>query len=118
RINFGNFAPRRFDRSLLLRTVQSEERSSLGDRTAIANINLSDASYRFRNNWDGSEVKRDVGGGRMIVEDDRNQAHGQNDAGCNAPPQLKPHRVECDLPSQPLSLNIAAKEIIGQNGQH
>ena len=54
----------------------------------------------------------------MIVEDHRDQQHGEDQAAGDAPPQLEPDRVERDLLAEPLSLPVAAEEIVRKDRQH
>src|SRR5262245_37360020 len=117
RVELCNLAPRGFHSGFLLRTVQSEERVSLLHWTGVANENLSDATIRLRNDRDSAKEQCDVVRGRMVVKDDRDQRHGQNQASCDPPPQFKPHRVKRYFLAKPFSLNISTKKIVWKNGQ-
>ena len=56
-------------------------------------------------------------GRRVVVEDHRDQPDGEHQAGSDAPPEFEPDRVERDLLADPLSLAIAAIEIVRQDRQ-
>ena len=115
RLDLRNLASGGLHGCLLLRIVEPEERRSLGDRAAIPDIDLGDAADCLRNDRDGSEEQCDVGRRRVVVEDHRDQPHGEHQAGRDAPPQLEPHRVERDFLAEPPSLDVTAKEIVGKN---
>ena len=117
RLDLRDLATRGLRRGLLLRTVQPEDRLSLGDRTVEADIHLGDASVGLRNDRNRPEEQRDVGRGRMVVEDHRDQAHSENQAGGDSPPQLEPHGENGYFLADPLVLDIPAEEIVRDNCQ-
>src|SRR5262249_11011753 len=102
---------------LLSRAIQLEERLSLGDRTAKANVDFGHASGRLGNDRNGSVERRHAARRGMVVKDHRNQGHRENEASRYAPPQLEPHRVQRYFAPQALALDISAVEIIGYDRQ-
>src|SRR5262249_32373060 len=70
---------------------------------------------RLRDDRDRSEEQGDIGRGRMVVKDDRDQADGEHDAGCYSPPQLEPHGVERYLLAEALSLPVTTVQIVGND---
>jgi len=62
-----------------------------------------------------SEEKRDVGGGRMVVEDHGDEADGENETGGDAPPQLEPHGIERYFLAESLSLHVSPVQVVGND---
>src|SRR5207302_9933880 len=56
-------------------------------------------------------------GGRMEVEDDRDQGHRQHQTTNDAKPQFEPYREKRNLVAEALSLPVAAIEIVGEDRQ-
>src|SRR5215207_9833521 len=117
RINLGDLATGGLSGCLLLLAIQPEDRSAFRDPIVHPNIDLSDPPVDFRNDGDRSEVRYDVGCGRVIIEDHRDQPYGEHQAERDAPSELEPDGVERDFLAEPLSLDVAAEEIVWKDGQ-
>src|SRR5829696_2132677 len=117
RINLGDLATGGLSGCFLLRAVQPEDRGAFRDPIVHPNIDLGNPPVDFRNDGDRSEVRYDVGRGRVIVEDRRDQPYGEHQAERYAPSELEPDGVERDFLAEPLSLDVAAEEIVWKDGQ-
>ena len=117
-VDFRNLAARGLDGRLLLRTVEPEDRRTFGDWTAVANENFCDASVRFGKDRDGPKEQRGVGRRRVVVENHRDQAHRENQARRDSPPEFEPHGVKGYFLSNSLSLDISAIKIVRKDCQH
>src|SRR5215203_4405312 len=117
RINLGDLATGGLNGCFLLRAIQPEDRGAFRDPIVHPNIDLGNAPVDFRNDGDGPEVRYDVGRGRVIVEDHRDQPYGEHQAERYAPSELEPDGEKRNLLAEPLSLDVAAEEIVWKDGQ-
>src|SRR5215211_5330518 len=117
RINLGDLATGGLSRCFLLLAIQPEDRSAFLNPMVHSNVNLSDAPVDFWNDWDRSEVRYDVGCGRVIVEYHRNQPYGEQQTKYDAPSELEPDGEKCNLLTEPLALDVAPEEIVRKDGQ-
>src|SRR5262245_50758769 len=113
-----NLAARGLDGSLLLRAVEPEDRLAFLDRPTVANEDFGNAPVSFRKDRHGSEEEGDVGRRRMVVKNHCDQAHGENQARRNSPPELEPHGIKSYFLANSLSLDVSAIKIIGKDCQH
>jgi hypothetical protein len=114
-IDFSNLAFGRFKRRLLFRAIQPEDHVSLGDRRTEADVDFRHTPRRLGKNRHRSEEQRGGAGRGMEIEDHRYQRDRQHQTSRDAPSELIPDRIERDLLAEPLVLDIAAVEIIGED---
>ena len=117
-IDLGDPPPCRFESCFLLRAVELEDRLPRLHLVANIYIDLLDATASLRQKRHGTEERDGVLGRWMIVEDQRDQEHRQDQAGDDPPAQLEPDRIKRDLVAEPPPLCIAAEQVVGQYGNH
>jgi len=84
----------------------------------MTNMDLVHAARPFRQDRYRPEKRNRTLRRRMKIEDRRNEQQCKDHAGGDPPAELEPDCIESDLASDPPSLPIAPKEVVGQNGEH